>query len=65
MATTAYTSPSSIAAIAEAVGFDDASYFTRVFKKMTGVTPGYYRSHRGRVVRERERLASSDARSEG
>lgn len=59
------TTTSSIAAIAEAVGFDDASYFTRVFKKMTGVTPGYYRSHRGRVVRERERLASSDARSEG
>ena len=22
------------------VGFDDQSYFTKVFKKMTGVTPG-------------------------
>ena len=59
------TTTSSIATIAEMVGFDDASYFTRVFKKMTGVTPGYYRSHRGRIVRERERLSSPDARTEG
>lgn len=25
-------------------GFEDQSYFTEVFKKLTGVTPGKYRS---------------------
>ena len=33
----------SIADIAYAVGFDDQSYFTRIFKKLTGVSPGQYR----------------------
>ena len=33
----------SIADIAYAVGFDDQSYFTRIFKKQTGVSPGRYR----------------------
>lgn len=32
-----------IADIACAVGFDDQSYFTRVFKKQTGTAPGKYR----------------------
>ncbi len=29
------------------VGFDEQSYFTKVFKKTTGVTPGKYREARG------------------
>lgn len=29
------------------VGFEDQSYFTKVFKKATGVTPGKYRESRG------------------
>lgn len=29
------------------VGFDDQSYFTKVFKKATGMTPGKYRESRG------------------
>lgn len=33
----------SIADIAYAVGFDDQSYFTRIFKKLTNVSPGQYR----------------------
>lgn len=33
----------SIAEIACAVGFDDQSYFNRIFKKQTGVAPGSYR----------------------
>ncbi len=33
----------SIAEIACAVGFDDQSYYTRVFKKQTGIAPGKYR----------------------
>ena len=53
------TTDESIAAIAEKVGFDDPGYFARVFKKLSGVTPGYYRSHRGRIVRDRERLSEN------
>lgn len=33
----------SIAEISLAVGFDDQSYFTRIFKKLTGCSPGKYR----------------------
>ena len=33
----------SIAEVAAAVGFDDQSYYTRIFKKQTGLTPGKYR----------------------
>lgn len=33
----------SIADIAYAVGFDDQSYFTRIFKRLTNVSPGQYR----------------------
>ena len=29
--------------VARAVGYDNASYFTRFFKKMTGMTPQAYR----------------------
>lgn len=36
----------SLADIAGAVGFDDQSYYTKVFKKVTGVTPGKYREQR-------------------
>lgn len=33
----------SMQAVAEAVGYDDASYFSKVFKKNVGVTPNKYR----------------------
>lgn len=33
--------------IAMLCGFDDQSYFTKVFKKATGVSPGHYRELRG------------------
>ena len=39
----------SIADIAEAVGFENTSYFIRVFKREVGMTPGAYRSHRGQL----------------
>lgn len=37
------STPKSIAEIASACGFSDAGYFTRVFRKLTGLTPGDYR----------------------
>ncbi len=36
-----------IADIAAAVGFEDQSYFTKVFKRHTGITPGHYRERIG------------------
>ncbi|MFT3850767.1 MAG: helix-turn-helix domain-containing protein [Propionivibrio sp.] len=38
----------SLSGIAGLVGFEDQSYFTRVFKKHVGMSPGKYRSCRGR-----------------
>lgn len=37
----------SISEIACAVGFGDQSYFTRIFKKQTGMAPGKYRVRKG------------------
>lgn len=37
----------SIAEISRACGFESVSYFTRVFKKSTGITPGAFRKSRG------------------
>jgi len=36
-----------LAGIAEMVGFDDQSYFTKVFRRHTGMSPGQYRKNRG------------------
>ena len=40
-----------IAEIACAVGFDDQSYFTRIFKKQTDMAPGKYREQRSQKNR--------------
>ena len=40
-----------IAEIACAVGFDDQSYFNRIFKKQTGVAPGSYRKKGSKKAR--------------
>lgn len=38
------TTPLSIKEISESLGFDDAYYFSRVFKKTLGFSPEYYRN---------------------
>ncbi|MDD2457243.1 MAG: PocR ligand-binding domain-containing protein [Eubacteriales bacterium] len=40
--------------IANQAGFDGQSYFSKVFKKMTGVTPGKFRESRGRLSSDRQ-----------
>lgn len=39
----------SLVDISVMVGFEGQSYFSKVFKKMTGVTPGKYRESRGKI----------------
>lgn len=39
----------SLAEIANIIGFEDQSYFTKVFKKMVGVSPGRFRESRGKT----------------
>lgn len=36
--------------ISNLVGYEDQSYFSKVFKKMTGVSPGKFRELRGNIV---------------
>jgi AraC-like DNA-binding protein len=38
----------SLVDVTQLVGFDDQSYFTKVFKKIVGVSPGKYRETRGK-----------------
>jgi two-component system response regulator YesN len=40
----------SLTDVSSLVGFEDQSYFTKVFKSATGVTPGKYRESRGQAV---------------
>ena len=40
------SSPMSIADIAVSVGFNNISYFNKLFKKFMGCTPTYYRTHK-------------------
>ena len=42
------------ASLAAMVGFEDQSYFTKVFKKIVGVSPGKYRENRGNVNYKKE-----------
>ncbi len=48
--------------ISSSVGFEGQSYFSKVFKKMTGVTPGKFRESRGKIKTEAGRKAGSGVR---
>lgn len=41
--------------VCAAVGFDDQSYFIKVFRKFTGVTPGQFKKQQGRLDSRKER----------
>ncbi len=45
----------SISDVCSAVGFEDQSYFIKVFRRYTGVTPGMYRKQQGRLDNKKER----------
>ncbi len=46
----------SLVEIAGMVGYEDQSYFTKVFKKMTGLSPGKYREKRGKIDLETQEI---------
>lgn len=41
--------------VSQMVGFEDQSYFTKIFKKFTGATPKKYREFRGKLDTSKER----------
>lgn len=48
----------SVGDVCAAVGFEDQSYFIKVFRKYTGVTPGRFRKQQGRLDSKKERDTS-------
>lgn len=46
------TTPAKISAVAASVGYRDVESFTRVFKKITGMTPGSYRRQNADIGRQ-------------
>ena len=45
----------SVGDVCSAVGFEDQSYFIKVFRRYTGVTPGKYHKQQGRLDSKKER----------
>ena len=45
----------SIREICDAVGYEEQSYFIKVFTRFTGVTPGKFRKRGGRLDSSKER----------
>lgn len=46
--------------ISSLVGFEGQSYFSKVFKKITGVTPGKFRESRGKIKAVKAKAAHKD-----
>ena len=53
-------SDASLADIAGKVGFEEQSYFTKVFKRIMGISPGRYRESGGRRLSEAEEIHEDD-----
>ena len=47
-----YSTGAGLAEIADLTGFQDEAYFCRVFKRIAGATPGYFRSRSFSDVRK-------------
>jgi len=47
----------SSAEVASMVGYEDASYFARAFKKRTGVTPTQYRKQAAKAAKDQQEAA--------
>lgn len=45
--------------VSNLVGYEDQSYFSKVFKKMTGVSPGKFRESRGQIKGVREQSVNN------
>ncbi len=46
-----------VLSVSQEVGFDDPSYFSRVFRRVTGMSPGKFRETGGRIPRSGEGIA--------
>jgi two-component system, response regulator YesN len=52
------TTPCTLVEIAGLVGFEDQSYFSRVFKSIAGISPGKYRENSGKIQRNNQEIHS-------
>ncbi len=50
------TTPCTLIEISGLVGFEDQSYFSRVFKSIAGLSPGKYRENSGRIQRDKQEI---------
>ena len=50
------TTPCTLIEISGLVGFEDQSYFSRVFKSIAGISPGKYRENSGKIQREKQEI---------
>jgi transcriptional regulator GlxA family with amidase domain len=59
------TTDTSLEAVARRVGYEDVTFFRRLFKRHTGVTPARYRQRYRRIVQLRETVPAVPARARG
>lgn len=50
------TTPCTLIEISGLVGFEDQSYFSRIFKSIAGISPGKYRENSGKIQREKQEI---------
>jgi len=52
------TTPCTLIEISGLVGFEDQSYFSRVFKSIAGISPGKYRENSGKIQQDKQEIHS-------